>query len=631
MPDQLQLRGGTTTEHNSFTGVTKEVTVDTTKKTLVVHDGSTAGGTPLMRENGGNYASSVNFGTNGTSRFGIIDSEIVFNSTGADTDVRIAGSSESNLFRTDAANNKIGIGIATPNTLLHLSDGSPRITFTDEDTSVDHVLNADSSVGNFAIDVDANSETSDPSFIVNIKGDETLRIDSNGRLGIGVTSVDTALHIGALTNPALTLAGGAFSANVSTGGRSSIQAHIDIRSSSARGGVLVRNMNDFRNESDSASFMAYDPFDTTATTFAFRAAMGATLADTFYVKNNGDSYIKTKLGIGTASPSTALEISSNANAQTTATIPTVRLTNSDTVAAAADICGSFEFFTKDSSDTDHITAFVRSMSISNAGVNYDLAFGTKTTDVAGDATEKMRLLSNGNLGIGTTNPSAPLHIQKSGTSQNLLILQSDLGTNNGRTLIIGGPTTDSGSEPFRFSTANSLSFVIDSSDALRIHSDGKVGIGTTSPSAKLEVQDGSATGIISRCTSTQASDSNTAIKVRNNSDTNTFTVSYRGLGTFASSCTATAFNTPSDIALKKNIQPLANVIDKLKQITGYKYNYKSTEAASMGVMAQDVEKVFPELVNGEEGKKSLQYSGLIGPLIEAVKELSNKVAALEAA
>ena len=52
MPDQLQLRGGTTSEHNSFTGVAREVTVDTTKKTLVVHDGSTTGGTPLMKESG---------------------------------------------------------------------------------------------------------------------------------------------------------------------------------------------------------------------------------------------------------------------------------------------------------------------------------------------------------------------------------------------------------------------------------------------------------------------------------------------------------------------------------------------------------------------------------------------------
>ena len=40
----LQLRRGTTTEHNTFTGAEGEVTVDTTKDTLVVHDGSTAGG-----------------------------------------------------------------------------------------------------------------------------------------------------------------------------------------------------------------------------------------------------------------------------------------------------------------------------------------------------------------------------------------------------------------------------------------------------------------------------------------------------------------------------------------------------------------------------------------------------------
>ena len=60
MPDQLQLRGGTSTEHNSFTGVAREVTVDTTKKTLVVHDGSTAGGTPLMRESGATGDITVN-------------------------------------------------------------------------------------------------------------------------------------------------------------------------------------------------------------------------------------------------------------------------------------------------------------------------------------------------------------------------------------------------------------------------------------------------------------------------------------------------------------------------------------------------------------------------------------------
>ena len=50
MATQVQFRGGTTTEHASFNGVAKEVTVDTTKQTLVVQDGSTNGGFPLLRE-----------------------------------------------------------------------------------------------------------------------------------------------------------------------------------------------------------------------------------------------------------------------------------------------------------------------------------------------------------------------------------------------------------------------------------------------------------------------------------------------------------------------------------------------------------------------------------------------------
>ena len=87
----------------------------------------------------------------------------------------------------------------------------------------------------------------------------------------------------------------------------------------------------------------------------------------------------------------------------------------------------------------------------------------------------------------------------------------------------------------------------------------------------------------------------------------------------------------SDIALKSDIQPLTNTLEKIQQITGYKYNLINSISPSMGVIAQDVEKVFPELVHGSEGNKTLQYSGLIGVLVEAVKDLSAKVAALEAA
>jgi hypothetical protein len=62
MSDQVQLRGGTTVEHASFTGAVREVTVDTTKKTLVIHDGATMGGTPLLRQDLANLpAASVSY------------------------------------------------------------------------------------------------------------------------------------------------------------------------------------------------------------------------------------------------------------------------------------------------------------------------------------------------------------------------------------------------------------------------------------------------------------------------------------------------------------------------------------------------------------------------------------------
>jgi hypothetical protein len=68
MAKLLKLRRGTTSQHSSFTGAEGELTVDTTKDTAVVHDGSTAGGRPLLREDLDNMpASGVSAGTYGSS------------------------------------------------------------------------------------------------------------------------------------------------------------------------------------------------------------------------------------------------------------------------------------------------------------------------------------------------------------------------------------------------------------------------------------------------------------------------------------------------------------------------------------------------------------------------------------
>jgi hypothetical protein len=63
MATQVQLRRGNTTQTNAFTGAVAEITIDTTKNTIVVHDGSVAGGYPLARESAviiaGSYANSA--------------------------------------------------------------------------------------------------------------------------------------------------------------------------------------------------------------------------------------------------------------------------------------------------------------------------------------------------------------------------------------------------------------------------------------------------------------------------------------------------------------------------------------------------------------------------------------------
>ena len=88
---------------------------------------------------------------------------------------------------------------------------------------------------------------------------------------------------------------------------------------------------------------------------------------------------------------------------------------------------------------------------------------------------------------------------------------------------------------------------------------------------------------------------------------------------------ATSFTSTSDIDLKTNIKPINNAIEKVMQLKGVTFNWRRDDRPSVGIIAQDVEKLFPELVSEVNGEKTVNYNGLIGVLIEAIKELNNKV------
>ena len=88
--------------------------------------------------------------------------------------------------------------------------------------------------------------------------------------------------------------------------------------------------------------------------------------------------------------------------------------------------------------------------------------------------------------------------------------------------------------------------------------------------------------------------------------------------------TASDFNSSSDIKLKTNIQRIANPIEKVLQINGVSFNWKESGKATMGVIAQEVELVMPELVSNTD-PKSVNYNGLIGLLIECVKDQQRQI------
>lgn len=112
----------------------------------------------------------------------------------------------------------------------------------------------------------------------------------------------------------------------------------------------------------------------------------------------------------------------------------------------------------------------------------------------------------------------------------------------------------------------------------------------------------------------------------------TFWVGGGGNGHFNQQVYAQEFIENSDIKLKTNLNALNNSLINLRSITGYLYNWKKGDTRKhVGVIAQEVEKHFPELVyTKEDGFKAVRYTGLIPHLIEAIKELDKRTEEISA-
>jgi hypothetical protein len=207
----------------------------------------------------------------------------------------------------------------------------------------------------------------------------------------------------------------------------------------------------------------------------------------------------------------------------------------------------------------------------------------------------------GNVGIGTTGPGVKLDVQGGQLRVNNLNIISTAGTD----AIIQTQGTeplylnrDVGGDIIFFHGNSARNFIVRpggvSGASLMVTAGGNVGIGTTTPAYLLHV----------------------------NGDVG-----------------ANAYYYISDRSLKTNIRPVSG-LETILRLQGVAFDWRADGKKGVGLIAQDVEKVLPEVVaaNENNGLKSVEYGSLVAPLIESVKELhallekqERRIAELEAA
>ncbi len=262
----------------------------------------------------------------------------------------------------------------------------------------------------------------------------------------------------------------------------------------------------------------------------------------------------------------------------------------------------------------------------------------------------MTVLRNGNVGIGTTNPLSKLHVYgtESNPNGNAAAIQlSNVAAGSGLNnwfLRTGATGTNTPAGGFSIGDNNATRFVIDNS--------GKVGIGTLAPTGSVEIKSTDTYQLVLGNPNTNPIDYTRILMttpgffggqgswqissiisfalnydkfiIADNSFGNVLSLSGDGNATLAGTLTQN-----SDLRLKKNITPLQNPLQKILQLNGYNYYWKNEIADNSlqtGVLAQDVQKLFPELVKQDsKGILSVNYSGLIPVLIESVKEQQKQI------